>query len=171
MIINFYGIITLALIMLPNIVYFQRKKNDGTETVHQSGFRERNYRLKRQATGDESRDYVRQSTSVEIIESIGRYGCIFLMMINPGLYEYGFLSSIAEIVYYVLSAVLIVSYFMFWILLFKCDKKTYRIMLAVIPNLIFAANGILMYNPLLLVMTAIFAASHIYLTAKPTSAS
>ncbi len=170
MIINFYGIVTLVLMMIPNIIFYQKKKNMGTEVVHQSGFMEQNYRLKRQGKDDPGPNEVRKSTSIEIVESIGRYGCIFLMIINPGLYDYGFKSETAELWYYILSAALMMAYFAFWLILFKHDKKAIRLVIAILPCVIFAVNGVLILNPLLLAMNAIFAIAHIYITSKSTSA-
>ncbi len=52
---NYYGLAIMAVIMIPNIIYAVKKKNDGN-------------------------DY--HNKAVEIFEQIGRYGCMFLMIFN-----------------------------------------------------------------------------------------
>ena len=52
---NYYGLILMAIIMIPNIIYAAKHKNN-----------ENSYRNK----------------TVEILEQIGRYGCFVLMIFN-----------------------------------------------------------------------------------------
>lgn len=53
---NYYGLIIIAIIMIPNIV-FAIKNKDGFQ----------NYR---------------NNKSIEILEQIGRYGCFIFMIVN-----------------------------------------------------------------------------------------
>ena len=141
--INIYGAVILVLLMIPNIVYFQKLKKNGEENVQRKG------------------------SSVDIIEQIGRYGCIIFMLVNTGFFERGFASGTAICVWGAVSAVLIAGYYIYWVLLFKKPSVLfYKIMLAVLPCILFIFSSIIMRRPAALFFSTVFAISHIYITCK-----
>lgn len=136
--INIYGLITLVFLMLPNIVYFQKNKEN---------------------------EQKRKLTSAELIEQIGRYGCIIFLLINTGLFEYGFATNAGIAIWIAVTAILMAAYYVFWILLFKKGTNTaYTLTLAVIPSVIFIFSGIMMRRWTVVAFGIIFAAAHIYIT-------
>ena len=139
--INIYGAVVLVLLMIPNIVYLQKTKGNLNEAEH------------------------KKISSVEITEQIGRYGCIIFLLVNTGLFEYGFTSDVAVLVWAVITAILMAAYYLFWILLFKkYNEKLCMILLAVIPSVIFIFSGIMMRRMIVVAFGVIFAAAHIYIT-------
>ena len=103
---------------------------------------------------------------MNILEQIGRYGCMFLMIFNIGIVESGFPSINAFIIYLVGNTVLMLSYWIIWMLYF--NKQTYReqMALAVIPTGIFLLSGITMLHYFLIIFAVIFGIGHIYVTSR-----
>ena len=136
---NIFGLILVLLILVPNIIYafkFRDQQNKCTNKI------------------------------MNIIEQIGRYGCMFLMIFNIGIAEFGFASKAMFLVYLIGNAVLLLSYLIIWILYFK--KQTYwkQLALAIIPTCLFLLSGITMQHYLLVIWSVIFGIGHIFVTNK-----
>ena len=103
---------------------------------------------------------------MNVIEQIGRYGCMFLMVFNIGMAEFGFGSVYAFLIYLFGNVLLMILYWIIWILYFK--KHTYfkQMSLAVIPTCLFLLSGITMQHYLLILFGVIFGMGHIYVTSK-----
>ena len=103
---------------------------------------------------------------MNLVEQIGRYASMFLMVFNIGLAEVGFSSVGAFIVYMLGNILLMISYWTIWVLYFK--KKAYwkQIALALIPTCIFLLSGITMLHFLLIIFAVIFGIGHLYVTNK-----
>ena len=85
---NVFGLIFVILLLIPNIVYaikFKGKKNLCTNKF------------------------------MNILEQIGRYACMFLMVFNIGIAEFGFGSVDAFLIYSIGNVLLILSYWIIWI--------------------------------------------------------
>ena len=136
---NIWGLIIVALLFIPNIIYAVKQKNRENKCTNKC---------------------------MNILEQIGRYGSMFLMVFNIGLAEFGFSSAEAFIVYVFGNMLLMISYWFVWLLYFK--KKTYwkQIALAIIPAGIFLLSGITMLHYLLVVFAVIFGTGHLYVTNK-----
>lgn len=136
---NTYGLIIVVLMLIPNIIYavkFRGKENQCKNWV------------------------------MNILEQIGRYSAMFLMIFHIGIAEYG-LSSISSFFIYIYgNSVLMLAYWISWLLFFA--KRTYakQIALAIIPPIIFLLNGILLRHVLLIIAAVIFGVGHIYVTNK-----
>lgn len=136
---NIFGIILVLLILVPNIIYafkFRNQQNKCTNKI------------------------------MNIIEQIGRYGCMFLMIFNIGIAEFGFASKAMFLVYLIGNAAFLLSYLIIWILYFK--KQTYwkQLSLAIIPTCLFLLSGITMQHYLLVIWSVIFGIGHIFVTNK-----
>ena len=136
---NIFGLILVVLILVPNIIYafkFRDQQNKCTNKI------------------------------MNIIEQVGRYGCIFLMIFNIGIAEFGFASKAMFLVYLIGNATLLISYWIIWILYFK--KQTYweQLTLAIIPTCLFLLSGITMQHYLLVIWSVIFGIGHIFVTNK-----
>ncbi len=136
---NIFGLIIVVLLLIPNIIYAVKEKNRENRCTNKF---------------------------MNILEQIGRYGSMFLMVFNIGLAEFGFSSVEAFIVYLIGNILLIVSYWLIWVLYFR--KKTYwkQTVLAVIPTGIFLLSGITMLHFLLIIFAVIFGIAHLYVTSK-----
>lgn len=86
---NYYGLAVMAIIMIPNIVYAVKHKNDAA-----------NYYNKK---------------AVVICEQIGRYGCFALMIFNIPHTYFNFWFDHALTVYLSVNGGLCLAYIIFWI--------------------------------------------------------
>lgn len=136
---NLFGLIFIVLLMIPNIIYALKIKGQKNKCTN---------------------------NFLNIMEQIGRYGCMFFMVFHVGKSEFGFYSVGAFLVYLVGNAVLMISYWTIWMLYFI--KQTYwkQIALAIIPTCIFLLSGIALSHYLLILFGVIFGVGHIYVTNK-----
>ena len=136
---NIFGLILVLLILVPNIIYafkFRDQQNKCTNKI------------------------------MNIIEQIGRYGCMFLMIFNIGIAEFGFASKAMFLVYLIGNVALLISYWIIWILYFKKQTNWEQLALAIIPTCLFLLSGITMQHYLLVIWSVIFGIGHIFVTNK-----
>lgn len=136
-VLNIYGLIIIIIIMIPNIVFAIKEKNF-----------ESKYHNK----------------TVEIIEQIGRFGSMFLMMFNVSLLEYGYWFENGKIFYMVTIGILALLYCFTWVLYFKKETRSKAMALAIIPTAIFLISGILLLHVLLIITALLFTIGHITIT-------
>ena len=136
---NLYGLILVLLLLIPNIIYALKHR------------------------GEENKC---RNRLMNILEQIGRYGCMFLMVFNIGLAEFGFASLGAFLVYLFGGIILMISYWVIWGLYFNKATYSKQIALAVIPTVLFLLSGITMLHFLLIIFSIIFGIAHIYVTGK-----
>lgn len=137
---NVFGLVFMSLIMLPNIIYGIKNK--------------------------EKSEAPYKNRAVEAAEQIGRYGCLWFMVFNiPGTW-FGWWSDEAFAVYLVMDLLLIGSYCVLWVLLWKKNGLFKAIALSVIPAAVFLLSGIMSRSVLLTVSAVIFAPAHIFISCK-----
>lgn len=136
---NAFGLIIIVLIMLPNIIYFVKHKEEKNLCA---------------------------SKFMNILEAIGRYGCMVLMVFFIGKHEPGFFSKGSFITYLIGNAVLIIAYYVFWIMYFYRRSFAKELVLAIIPAAIFLLSGITLVHVLLIIFAVIFGTGQVYVTAK-----
>ena len=136
---NISGLIFVVLLLIPNIIHAIKVKNQKNKCSNKF---------------------------LNVMEQIGRYGCMFLMVFNIGIAEFGFRSVGIFLVYIFGNTLFIIFYWIIWMLYFY--KRTYwkQILLAVIPACLFLLSGITMLHYLLIVFGIIFGIGHIYVTVK-----
>ena len=136
---NYYGLIIVAIIMIPNIIFAIR---------HKDAF-ENSYKNK----------------AVEIMEQIGRYGCIVLMIFNiPYTYfDFWFDSGLA--VYFDVNVVLCMAYVIIWCA-YKRNDKVRALLLSIIPSVIFLFSGVMLAYIPLIIFALLFGVNHILLSYK-----
>lgn len=139
---NYYGLIFVALIMIPNIIYAVKNKNSFAN----------NYKNK----------------LVEVLEQIGRYGCIALMIFNIPYTWFGFYFPFAQIAYIVMNAVLVIAYCVIWVILWNKNGIIKALLLSIIPSLVFLFSGIMIASIPLIVFAVLFAVTHILISVKNT---
>jgi hypothetical protein len=138
-IINIFGLIIVLLILVPNIICAIRVKDQENKC---------------------------QNKIMIILEQIGRYGCMFLMVFNIGVFELGFISVATLLAYLFGNLILLVSYLVIWVLYFKKPEYPKQIAPAVIPTIIFILSGITSLHILLIIFGIIFGVGHIYVTKQ-----
>lgn len=140
---NLFGIFFVVIIMVPNII-FAIKCKDSFENKF-------NNRL------------------VELLEQIGRYGCMCFMIFNiPGT-GFGFSSDEAFALYLIINACLVFAYCVIWAICFKKDNMFKAVSLSVIPSVVFLFSGIMSHHVLLIISVLIFAPMHILISCKSVS--
>ncbi|MBO4864846.1 MAG: hypothetical protein J5517_10815 [Eubacterium sp.] len=136
---NIFGLIIVVLLLIPNIIYALKEKNGENKCTNKF---------------------------MNILEQIGRYGSMFLMVFNIGLAEFGFWSVGAFIVYLFGNILLMTSYWLIWVLYFRKKTRWKQMALALIPTGIFLLSGITMLHVLLIIFAVTFGIGHIYVTSK-----
>ena len=143
--INIYGLVMIAVIMIPNIVFAARCK-DGFENLWHNRF-------------------------VGITEQIGRFSCFALMIFNiPGIYM-GFETDSALHIYLIADGLMIAAYCLIWIICFRKPGMFRAAVLSVLPSAVFLASGIMSRYILLVIAAAVFAPAHILLSCKNAAVS
>ncbi len=137
---NVFGLIIIAVIMIPNIVFAIKNRNGFENKWNNKG--------------------------IEIAEQIGRFGCFGFMVINiPGTW-FGWWSDRVFSVYLIVNTVLVMLYCLIWIICFRKSSVFRAVALSVIPSVIFLFSGIMSRSVLLILAAAVFAPSHIILSYK-----
>ena len=136
---NVFGLILVILLLIPNIVYaikFKDQKNLCTNKF------------------------------MNILEQIGRYACMFLMVFNIGIAEFGFGSVVAFLIYGIGNVLLMLSYWIVWTMYFHKPSFGKQITLAILPTCLFLLNGVTMRHYLLILFGLVFGVGHVYVTYK-----
>ncbi|MGN0773127.1 MAG: hypothetical protein ACI4MP_04980 [Candidatus Ventricola sp.] len=137
---NIFGLIFFAVIMIPNIIFAVKCKD---------GFENR-WKNKR----------------VELIEQIGRFGCMGFMIFNiPGTW-FGWWSDEAFAAYLIVDTALVILYCMIWLICFRKSSMFRALALSIIPSVMFLFSGIMSRSVLLLLSSVLFAPSHILISYK-----
>ncbi len=135
--INSFGLVIVILLLLPNVIFAM--KNKVTENKCRNKF-------------------------MNSIEQIGRYGCLFFMVVPIGLFEFAFPSKYEFILWLLTNSLLLLLYWLFWYRYFRYPKVTLPIILAIIPSAIFIIDGLLLRHWLLMISGILFSIGHIYVT-------
>ena len=137
---NFYGLIIMAIIMVPNIIFAARCK-DGFENLW-------------------------QNKAVEALEQAGRFACMGLMIFNiPGTYA-GFWFEGGLAAYLAVNGVLVGLYCAIWAACFRKDSLFRALSLSVLPSLVFLFSGAVLLSFPLMGAAMIFAPCHIAISVK-----
>ena len=136
---NYYGLAIMVVIMVPNIVYALKHK-DNVNNV--------------------------QNKAITLAEQIGRYACLILMIFNIPFTYFNFWFSHALTIYLSVNGALCFLYMMFWIICWNTNGKLKALSLSIIPSCIFVFSGITLASIPLIIFAIIFAASHIYISYK-----
>ena len=137
---NYYGLIFIALIMIPNIV-FAIKCKDGFENVFHNKL-------------------------IETLEQIGRFGCFIFMIVNVPCTYFGFWSDHGLIVYPIVDSVLVAAYCLIWIICFRKNSIFRSLALSIIPSVLFLFSGVMLRSVILTACAVIFAPCHILISYK-----
>lgn len=137
---NFYGLIFMILILLPNIVFAVTHK-DGFENLYRNKF-------------------------VEVAEQIGRFGCFICMFVSIPLPIGGFWFDCARLVYIICGSLISAAYVIGWIVFRKTNSVFKSLYLSIVPSLLFVECGVFTLNIPLIMFCAVFAPCHILISYK-----
>jgi len=137
---NVFGLIIIVVIMIPNIVFAVKCKDEF--------------------------DNKRNNKYVEVIEQVGRLGCLGFMIINiPGTWL-GWWSDEAFALYLIVDAILVMLYCAIWIVYFNKNSVFRALALSIIPSILFLFSGIMIRSVLLISASVLFAPSHIVISFR-----
>lgn len=137
---NVFGLVFIVVIMIPNIVFAVRCK-DGFENKW-------------------------NNKVIEIIEQIGRFSCLGFMIFNvPGTW-FGWWSNEAFSIYLIIDSLLIALYCAIWVVFWKKNNVFRALALSIIPSVIFLFSGVMSRSILLIIVTILFAPTHILISYK-----
>lgn len=136
---NIWGFAIVVLLLVPNIIYAIKVRNQKNQCTNKL---------------------------MNILEQVGRYGCMFLMVFNIGNADLGFHSIEAFLIFAFGNALLVIMYWVIWMLYFNKHKRWKQIALTVLPICLFLLCGITMQHYLLILFGIIFGIGHIYVTNK-----
>ena len=137
---NVFGLVFIVVIMIPNIVFAVRCKDDFENKWN--------------------------NKVIELIEQIGRFGCIGFMIFNvPGTW-FGWWSNEAFAIYLIIDSLLIVLYCAIWFVFWEKNNVFRASALSIIPSVIFLFSGVMSRSILLIIATILFAPTHILISYK-----
>lgn len=136
--VNFWGLIFVVIILIPNIVFAISCK-DGFENRYQNKL-------------------------VETLEQIGRFGCFFSMFIVVPYMNKGYWFQQGKAIYLILGFLFVGLYCLGWIVFWKENSIRKSLYLSMIPSLLFLESGVVSGNILLLIFAVIFAPCHILIS-------
>ena len=137
--INIFGAVIVILMLIPNIVYAIKNKD------------EKNYCT---------------NLFMNIIEQIGRYACIVLMWLPLLVWKFGFASVFEMMLYLACNGLLLAVYWITFAIYMNRKSLQLALVLAIVPACIFIFSGILLRHWLLAGFAILFAVGHIYVTYK-----
>ncbi len=141
--INVFGAVTVLLLLLPNIVYAVKNKDEKN---------------------------LCKNRLMNLSEQVGRYACIVLMWLPLFVWKFGFGSEIAMVLYLAGNALLPAAYWVVFVLYFKKRTAPRALALAVLPACIFFISGITLRHWLLVGFAVLFGVAHVYVTVQNVQA-
>ena len=137
--INLFGVIIVILLIIPNIVYAIKNRNEKNCCTN---------RL------------------MDVLEQIGRYACTVLMWLPLLVWKFGFASVFAMVLYLFGNGSLLTAYWVLFARYLKVKNAGLALSLAIIPACIFLLSGLLLRHWLLAGFAILFAIAHIYVTRQ-----
>lgn len=102
-----------------------------------------------------------KSKALNILEQVGRFGCIAFMIFNIPYTYFGFWFDKALIVYLSVGGALVLFYILGWLIFWKKKGFVKVLWLSITPTVLFVFCGIMLSSIPLLVFAVLFGVSHI----------
>ena len=144
--VNLYGLGFMAVIMIPNIVFALRYKENGFVNAW-------------------------HNKPVEVLEQIGRFGCFALMIFNIPYTWFGFCSDEAFVLYLICNSVLALLYCLIWAVCFRKNSIFRALALSILPSAMFLLSGALLRSIPLTAASLLFAPCHIIISYQNAALS
>lgn len=136
--INFYGLLMVVIILIPNMIF---------AVICKEGFENRY-----------------QNKLVETLEQFGRFGCFFCMFIMIPYMNKGYWFKGGKTIYLIVGFLLVCLYCFGWIIFWKENSVRKSLYLSILPSLLFLESGIISGNILLVMFAVIFSPCHILIS-------
>ena len=137
---NYYGLIAIVIIMIPNIL---------CAVLDKSAFENQC-----------------KNKAIIILEQIGRYGCMIFMVFNIPFTYFGFWFGHALTVYLTVGGALLLIYCLGWIIFRKSRSLIKALWLSVTPTVLFLFCGVIVTSIPLIVCSGLFGIGHITVSCK-----
>lgn len=134
---NLFGLLIIVIMMIPNIIYAKKRPSKGPDLT---------------------------SKGVLILEQVGRYASMALMVLPLGIWKFSFPSVFSLLIYLFANGILLLSYLLVWGFYFRKVSLFRAMVLAIIPAGIFLISGICLHHWLLIIAAILFALGHISTT-------
>jgi hypothetical protein len=134
---NLTGFLIFAVMLIPNIRFMLRNRHAGNRCT---------------------------SKLLLLLEQVGRYCCVVLMVFPVLVWKFGFRSNEEMILWAVVCAALLAAYFICWAFYFRKPSLPVALWLAILPSAIFILRGIFLRHWLLVGSGILFAIGHIHNT-------
>ncbi len=106
------------------------------------------------------------SKVLNIIEQIGRYASMLLMVLPLGLPKFGFPSNESMVLYFAVNAVLLAAYIICWVIYFKKRDFTFALLVAVLEAAVFFNCGLMLEHWFLVGSSILFAVGTVLVNLK-----
>ena len=137
---NYYGLIAVAVILIPNIISA--------------------------VTDKELFKTERICRPILVLEQIGRYGCMAFTVFNIPYTYFNFWFDNALLVYLTVNGALLVLYILGWIVFGKGKSTVKMLWLSIVPTVLFLFSGIMLLSIPLIVFAVVFGIGHITVSYK-----
>lgn len=135
--ISLIGLIIVIVLLIPNIIYMLKHKNDTDK--YKNNF-------------------------VYALEYLGKTSSIIFIIFPVQIKEFGFSNIAFAGIYMICNLILLITYNIIFASYFKKETLKKAILLSIIPTLIFLISGITLEHPLLISSSIIFGISHTYIS-------
>ncbi|MDO5399889.1 MAG: hypothetical protein Q4F17_02770 [Eubacteriales bacterium] len=130
---NLYGVFLVLLLLIPNILAGIMDRDSMVQRYH--------------------------NRTAEILEQLGRYGCMLLMAVHFGTRAPG-------TAYLALGTLIAALYWLGWALLWKERSLRRALVLSVLPTLLFLESGLVTASVPLCLCGVLFGVCHIFISVK-----
>ena len=137
---NYYGLIAVAIILIPNII---------SAVVDKDAFANK-YNNK----------------AILVLEQIGRYGCMAFMVFNIPYTYFNFWFDSGLMVYLIVNGTLLALYILGWIIFRKGQSAIKMLWLSITPTVLFLFSGVMLLSIPLILFSIIFGIGHITISYK-----
>lgn len=134
-----FGLVLIILLLVPNIIYATQYKNQRNQC---------------------------KNRVMNVLEQIGRYGCMFFMIFHIGFSQIGLSSFGWMLLYWAGDILMMICYWAVWMMFFAKPDYKKQLALAIIPCCMFLFSGIVMTHYLLVITGIVFTIAHIYVTMQ-----
>lgn len=101
-----------------------------------------------------------------LLENIGRFGCMLLMVLPLGVWKFGFHSLEEFLLWLAGSLLLLLAYWLVWPHYRNSGDPPLALALALLPCGLFLLTGLLLRHWLLVLFALLFAAAHVIITVQ-----
>lgn len=111
-------------------------------------------------------DVKAEDPRLTMLEQLGRYASMALMILPVGVWKFGFPNVLAMLIYLAGNSVLLLTYLIAWGFFLRKKTNCRAMLLAVVPVCIFLLTGLCLHHWLLAGAGVLFGICHISITCR-----